>query len=85
MFGNFFEMLAMSVCTTRLWQTTGRLVQEWNVCTVSTLRKRGPSNITNVVERSVRRELLFRSTSMTISFQFLVKNEKSAFYKLKIS
>ena len=27
-------MLSMGVCTTRQWQTSGRLVQELNVCTV---------------------------------------------------
>ena len=30
----YFDMLSMGVCTTRHWQTTGRLVQELNVCTV---------------------------------------------------
>ena len=30
----FFDMLSMGVCTTRHWQTSGRLVQELNVCTV---------------------------------------------------
>ena len=30
-----FGMLAMCVFTTRQWQTAGRLVQEFNVCTVS--------------------------------------------------
>ena len=30
----FFNMLSMDVCTTRHWQTYGRLVQELNVCTV---------------------------------------------------
>ena len=34
-FGLFFDMLSMGVCTTRHWQTSGRLVQELNVCTVS--------------------------------------------------
>ena len=29
-----FGMFAMGVCTTRQWQTAGRLVQEFNVCTV---------------------------------------------------
>ena len=34
-FGNFFvDMLSMGVCTTRHWQTSGRLVQDLNVCTV---------------------------------------------------
>ena len=32
--GLFFAMFAMGVCTTRHWQTSGRLVQELNVCTV---------------------------------------------------
>ena len=27
-------MLAMGGCTTKQWQTAGRLVQEFNVCTV---------------------------------------------------
>ena len=31
---SFFGMLSMGVCTTRYWQTSGRLVQELNVCTV---------------------------------------------------
>ena len=30
----FFDMLSMGVCTTRHWHTSGRLVQELNVCTV---------------------------------------------------
>ena len=29
-----FDMLSMGFCTTRYWQTSGRLVQELNVCTV---------------------------------------------------
>ena len=29
--------LSMGVCATRYWQTSGRLVQELNVCTVGTL------------------------------------------------
>ena len=33
--GFFFDTLSMGVCTTRLWQTPGRLVQELNVCTVA--------------------------------------------------
>ena len=32
--GLFFDMLSMCVRTTRRWQTSGRLVQEVNVCTV---------------------------------------------------
>ena len=32
--GLCFDMLSMVVCTTRHWQTPGRLVQELNVCTV---------------------------------------------------
>ena len=32
--GLFFDMLSMGVCTTRHWQTSSRLVQELNVCTV---------------------------------------------------
>ena len=35
--GLFFDMLSMVVCTTRLWQTSGRLVQYLNVCNVSIL------------------------------------------------
>ena len=35
MIGSFFEMLSMGVCTTRHWQTSSRLVQELNVCTVA--------------------------------------------------
>ena len=34
MLGLFFDMLFMGICTTRHWQTSGRLVQELNVCTV---------------------------------------------------
>ena len=30
----FFDMLSMGVCTTRYWQTPGRLVQDLNVCNV---------------------------------------------------
>ena len=30
----FFDMLFMGLCTTRQWQTTGRLVKKLNVCTV---------------------------------------------------
>ena len=33
-FGLFCGILSMGVCTTRHWQTTGRLVQDLNVCTV---------------------------------------------------
>ena len=33
-----FDMLSMGVCTTRHWQTSGRLVQELNVCTVHVKR-----------------------------------------------
>ena len=29
-----FDMLIMGICTARHWQTSGRLVQELNVCTV---------------------------------------------------
>ena len=29
-----FDMLSMDVCTTKHWQTSGRLVQELDVCTV---------------------------------------------------
>ena len=29
-----FDTLSISVCTTRHWQTSGKLVQEVNVCTV---------------------------------------------------
>ena len=29
-----FDMLSISFCTTRHWQTSGQLVQELNVCTV---------------------------------------------------
>ena len=36
MFGLFVDELAMTVCTTRHWRTSGRLVQELNVCTVGT-------------------------------------------------
>ena len=35
MLGLFLDMLSMVVCTTRHWQTSGRLVQELNICTVS--------------------------------------------------
>ena len=30
---HFFDMLFMGVCTTRHWQTSGRLLQELNACT----------------------------------------------------
>ena len=36
--GLFSDMLSMGVCTTRHWQTSGRLVQELNVCTVTFVR-----------------------------------------------
>ena len=32
--GLFFAQLSMGVCTTKHWQTSGRLLQELNVCTV---------------------------------------------------
>ena len=32
----FFDLLCMGVCTARHWQTSGRLVQELNACTVAT-------------------------------------------------
>ena len=32
--GLFIDMPSMVVCTTRHWETSGRLVQEINVCTV---------------------------------------------------
>ena len=32
--GLFLDMLSMGACNTRRWQTSGRLVQEINVCTV---------------------------------------------------
>ena len=32
--GLYFDMLSMDVCTTKHLQTSGRLVQELNVCTV---------------------------------------------------
>ena len=31
----FVDFLSLVVCTTRFWQTTGRLVQEFYVCTVA--------------------------------------------------
>ena len=34
-FSYFIEMLSIGVCTTRQWQTSDRLVQELNVCTVN--------------------------------------------------
>ena len=34
--GLYFDMLSMGVCT-RFWQTSGRLVQELNVCTKKSL------------------------------------------------
>ena len=34
----YFLTLSMGVCTTRHWQTSGRLVQELNVCTVHVLQ-----------------------------------------------
>ena len=33
-FGLYFEIVSTGDCTTRHWQTTGRVVQELNVCTV---------------------------------------------------
>ena len=33
--GLFFDVLSMGFYTTRHWQTSGRLVQELDVCTVS--------------------------------------------------
>ena len=32
--GLFFDLLPMGLCTTRHWQSSGRLVQELNICTV---------------------------------------------------
>ena len=32
--GLFYDMSSMNVCTIRHWQTSSRLVQELNVCTV---------------------------------------------------
>ena len=32
--GISFDMLSMRVCTTRQWQTSSRLVQELNQCTI---------------------------------------------------
>ena len=36
--GLCFDMLSMDVCITRQWQTSGRLVQELNVCTVALMQ-----------------------------------------------
>ena len=33
----FLDMLTTGVCTTGYWQTSGRLLQKLNVCTVSNL------------------------------------------------
>ena len=33
-FGLLLDMLFMGVCTTSHWQTSGRMVQELNICTV---------------------------------------------------
>ena len=33
----FHDMLSMNVCATRHWHTSGRLVQELNVCIVQAL------------------------------------------------
>ena len=38
-FDLFLDMLFMGVCTTRHWQTSGRLVQELNICTVYCSRR----------------------------------------------
>ena len=38
----YSNMLSLGVCTTRHWQTSGRLVQELNVCTVEPREARGP-------------------------------------------
>ena len=35
--GLFFDMLSMGVCTTKHCQTSGRLVQKLNVCTVESV------------------------------------------------
>ena len=35
-----FDMLSTSASTTRHWQTSGRLVQELNVCTVELLYRK---------------------------------------------
>ena len=35
--GSFIDMLSICMCTTRHWQTSGRLVQEVNVCTIHSL------------------------------------------------
>ena len=37
--GLFLEILSLGVCTTRHWQTSGRLVQESNVCTVTPINQ----------------------------------------------
>ena len=34
MLGLFFDKLSRGVCTTKHWRTSGRLVQEFNVCAV---------------------------------------------------
>ena len=34
----YFLTLSMGVCTTRHWQTSGRLVQELNVCNISSVK-----------------------------------------------
>ena len=34
-FGFLFDMIFISVCTTRHWQTSGRMVQKLNICTVA--------------------------------------------------
>ena len=39
MLGLFLDMYSMGVCTTRQWQTAGRLVQEFDICTVHIKRK----------------------------------------------
>ena len=37
--GLFFDMLSLGASTTRHWQTSGRLVQELDVCTVPAQRR----------------------------------------------
>ena len=36
--GICFDLLFLSVCTTKLWQTSGRMVQELNVCTAGVIQ-----------------------------------------------
>ena len=52
--GLCFDMLSMGVCTTRPWQTPGRLVQELNFCTVDAMHTDYEGNILSVIDQSTK-------------------------------